>query len=159
MAVDLVTHELVWKFQIIQRALSIFNDPRLQPGGGKTWCNVAVQHYSALWGHLWMRGKLANDLIHHIDGLSDWKGLDAAEALAAARHCRLVLGVQRDDPHGHVTAVLPATHTWPLIDGWKDVPLLSMGKKPLIMTGARWAFKREPRFVGWLPKAGGFPWS
>lgn len=153
------TRILVGRLNLLREAILIFNAKRLQPNKGLTFCNQAVQVWAHSWGLHTFDGKLANEISETIRSSGQWQTATPQRAIEAATGCRLVIAHIQENPHGHVAAVMPSKVIAHHETFWGDVPVLSMGRTPLIGARCSRAFKYAPDFHIFADPDRMFPWG
>ena len=150
---------IIYRLKILRHAINVFNDPTTQPSGDHTYCNIAVQFFAHLWGLNQFDGMLANNISDEIDGGHPWVPCSPSVACRHANTGYLVIAHQKGNPNGHVAAVIPTDRFPHHSMSWRDVPVLSMGRTPVIGLGLSKVFRTEPAISAYIPPTGGYPKS
>ena len=158
MTTDMVEKKLIaMRDRVLREAARIAQDKDMQPHDGKTFCNMALARYAAMWKNHQMIGLLANQISTLCFHSPDWKTANPEDAQTAAMECKLVVAHQPGYPHGHVAAVLPLPLDKGILLTWRTLKLLSMGRTTGAGIYAGRCFHNPPLLAIWTPPDGDFP--
>jgi hypothetical protein len=126
----------------------VVNDPEYaQKADGSTLCNIGLKRIAADLGCV-VKG-MANEIIDSISQSSDWRKDTGERAFEHAEKGGLAIAGIKENPHGHVVAIVPLTMQFS--GSWnKYVPMCAhVGKAPNGIKRVSKAFRTEPEYFLW----------
>lgn len=86
---------------------TIINDPTLQPKGGVTYCNLAVQRVLNIFDYHGIDGMMANAICDYLLLSPDWMVIDGGTVQVAANEGHIGMAAHKYVEHGHVAIIAP----------------------------------------------------
>lgn len=151
---------------LLEAILDCYDDPKLSPSNGETFCNVAAQRICHAYGCIDFRNKTADEIFDFlISSPIDWSSVPIEKVQEMANQGTMVFAVASskmlDQDHGHIAVVRPGipcySGKWglsPRIMNIGSENFIARAKKgPLVgmAAGVNEAFQPLPKFFAWRP--------